>query len=155
VRPAHEPSGYVCPFCAIVATGRNSVLTAGDIVARNPGALAFVSPRWWPNNRGHVIVVPAGHHENLYGLPATAGHAVHDLVGDVAVAIRSTYDCDGVSVRQNNEPAGGQSVWHYHVHVIPRYAGDDLYRSQLLPGVADGAARRQFADKVRGYLAPR
>jgi histidine triad (HIT) family protein len=62
-------------------------------------------------------VVPVAHYENLYVLPAKAGHAVHDLVREVTVAIRHSYGCDGVLTRQHNEPAGNQDAWHYHVHV--------------------------------------
>ena len=52
---------------------------------------------------------------NLYDLPAEVGHAVWDLTQRVAVAMRAAYDCDGISTRQYNEPAGNQDVWHLHV----------------------------------------
>jgi histidine triad (HIT) family protein len=115
--------------------------------------MAFISPRWWPNNRGHVLVVPIRHYENLYDLPAKAGHAVHDLVRDVAIAIRRTYECEGVSARQHNEPAGDQTVWHYHVHVFPRYAGDKLYASTPSPDNEPAERRRPYAERLRRYFA--
>ncbi len=93
----HEPPGYDCPFCRLAAGRGNSVSTQRYIVRRTAAALAFISPRWWPNNHGHVLVVPIAHHENLHQLPAQAGHAVHDLVREVAVAVRHTYGCDGVT----------------------------------------------------------
>jgi histidine triad (HIT) family protein len=150
----HEPAGYACPFCQLVA-GRDDddgINTQDDIVRRSGLATAIVSPRWWPNNHGHVLVVPDGHHENLYDLPAQYGHAVHDLVREIAVAIRHTYGCDGTSVRQHNEPAGNQDAWHYHVHVFPRYAGDDLYRSRPYPEFVSAPRRRPYADKLRAYF---
>lgn len=150
---SHEPAGYVCPFCRLAAGGDNPLNTQGDIVRRTDGAMAFISPRLWPNNPGHVLVVPIGHHENLYELPTEAGHAVHDLVREVALAIRHTYGCDGVSTRQHNEPAGDQEVWHYHVHVFPRYAGDDLYRTKPIPGYASTAQRLPYAERLRSYWA--
>jgi histidine triad (HIT) family protein len=152
VTVSHEPPGYVCPFCRLVAGGEDALNAQRDIVRRNAGAVAFVAPRWWPGNLGHVLVVPMGHHENLYALPPAAGHAVHDLMREVAVAIRATYGCDGVSTRQHNEPAGNQDVWHYHVHVYPRYAGDDLYGSQPLAQPASAAERLPYAEKLRGYF---
>jgi histidine triad (HIT) family protein len=100
-------------------------------VRRTAEAIAFVSPRWWPNNHGNLLVVPVRHYENLYELPAEAGHAVHDLVQEVAIAMRLTYGREGVSTRQHNERAGGQDVWRYHVHVFPRYADDELYSPRL------------------------
>ncbi len=107
---SHEPPGYQCPLCQLVAGADTPRNCQRDIVRRSPGAIAFISPRWWPRNHGHVLVVPTSHHENLYDLPASAGHAVHDLVREIAIAIRQTYGCDGVSTRQHNEPAGNQEV---------------------------------------------
>lgn len=147
----HEPAGYQRPFCRLAAGGEDPLNSQGDIVRRTAGAMAFVAPRWWPNNPGHVLVVPVDHHENLYDVPAEAGHAVHDLVREVALAIRSTYGCAGVSTRQHNEPAGNQDVWHYHVHVFPRHAGDDLYRTKPNPDHATAHQRLHYAERLRGY----
>ncbi|GIF22735.1 histidine triad (HIT) family protein [Actinoplanes tereljensis] len=150
----HEPDGYQCPFCRLVAGDEDEqrINTQHDIVRRDELATAFISPRWWPNNHGHVLVVPNAHHENLYDLPAHYGHAVHDLVRDIAIAIRQTYECDGTSVRQHNEPAGNQDAWHYHVHVFPRRAGDNLYTTRPYPNFVTADQRRPYADKLRNYF---
>ena len=148
----HEPQAYRCPFCFLIAGGETTARTQRDIVRQSGLATAFISPRWWPNNHGHVLVVSNAHHENLYDLPAECGHAVHDLVREVAVAIRHTYGCDGTSVRQHNEPAGNQHVWHYHVHVFPRYEDDDLYGSRPDPEFVAAEQRWPYADKLRAYF---
>jgi histidine triad (HIT) family protein len=148
---SHAPPGYECPICAL-ATGVDADQQQ-DIVRRTTVAMAFISPRWWPNNHGHALVVPIRHYENLYELPADAGHAVHDLVRDVAIAIRRTYGCEGVSTRQHNEPAGNQDAWHYHVHVFPRYQGDELYASRPYPQFVTREQRQPYAERLRGYLA--
>jgi len=150
----HEPAGYRCPFCRLVAGGEDDlrINTQADIVRRNGLATAFVAPRWWPRNHGHVLVVPDAHHENLYDLPPLYGHAVHDLVRETAIAIRTVYACDGTSVRQHNEPDGSQEVWHLHVHVYPRYAGDGLYGSRPYPEFVTAEQRRPYADKLRSYF---
>jgi histidine triad (HIT) family protein len=147
----HEPDDYACPFCRLVAGDEDErrINTQRDIVRRDELATAFISPRWWPNNHGHVLVVPNAHHENLYDLSSRYGHAVHDLVRDVAIAIRQTYGCDGTSVRQHNEPSGNQDAWHYHVHVFPRYVGDALYASRPYPEFVTAEQRRPYADKLR------
>ncbi|SDT43257.1 HIT family protein [Microlunatus soli] len=150
---SHQPPDYSCPFCALIAGRSDPVNSQQDVVARTDRALAFVSPRWWPNNHGHVLVVPTTHHENLYALPPADGHAVHDLVREVAVAMRHSYGCDGVSTRQHNEPAGNQDVWHLHVHVFPRYADDHLYRNAPLPGFVSAEQRRPYAERLRAALA--
>ncbi|MEU7826682.1 HIT family protein [Catellatospora sp. NPDC049133] len=148
----HEPVGYECPFCDLLAGRSDGINDVEDVVRRTGGAAALIAPRWWPNNRGHVLVVPTEHHENLYSVSADAYRAVGDLVREVAIAIRDTYRCAGVSTRQHNEPAGYQDVWHLHVHVFPRYDGDDLYRSQALPGWATFEERQVYAERLRTYF---
>ncbi|MBB4690836.1 HIT family protein [Paractinoplanes abujensis] len=153
----HEPEGYDCPFCRLVAGEDDpaGVNLQADIVRRNTLATAFVSPSWWPHNPGNVLVVADAHHENLYDLPSACGHAVHDLVREVAVAMRHTYGCDGISVRQHNEPAGHQTAWHYHVHVFPRYPGDNLYALPSRPGFVPAAERLPYALKLRAHFGGR
>jgi histidine triad (HIT) family protein len=99
-----------------------------------------------------VLVVPNGHYENLYDLPSRYGHAISDLAREVAIAVRHTYGCDGTSVRQHNEPVGNQDVWHYHMHVFPRYAGDDLYLTRPERDFAPAEQRSPYADKLRVYF---
>ena len=152
--PAHAPSHYDCPFCGLARDGCNGVVDENDVVARDEHAMAFISPRWWPNNHGHVLVVPVMHYENLYVLPPTIGHAVQDLVQRLAIAIRQSYRCDGTSTRQHNEPAGNQDVWHFHVHVFPRCAGDGLYASKPLREFVTADQRRPYAQRLRSVLTP-
>jgi histidine triad (HIT) family protein len=80
---------------------------------------------------------------------------VHDLVREVATAMRAAYGCRGITVRQNNEPAGNQTVWHYHVHVFPRHPGDDLHRSDPRPDPADPGQRKIHADRLREAIRRR
>lgn len=148
----HEPAGYQCPFCRWLAGGEDQLGGPRDVVRRTDLATAFVSPRWWPNNLGHVLVIPNAHHENLYDLPPEYGHAIHDLVRDIAIAIRTTYGCDGISTRQHNEPDGSQDVWHLHVHVFPRYHRDQLYQSPPLPDFATPEQRWPYADRLRAFF---
>jgi histidine triad (HIT) family protein len=151
-RYVHAPPGYVCPACELVA-GRNpagEATTQADVVYRAPRALAFVSARFWPNNPGHVVVVPTRHYENIFDLSGTAALAVHLLAQRVALAMKDAYACGGISTRQHNEPAGQQTLWHYHVHVFPRYPGDGLYASDSAPTTEE--ERRPYADALRRSL---
>lgn len=121
----HAPPGYECFVCNVVAG------EAGDDVAvtENEHALAIVSRRVWAGGPGHVLVVPKAHCENLYDLEDPAGLDIHRLTRRIAIALKEAFGCDGTSTRQHNEPAGDQHLWHLHVHVFPRFQGDDLYRS--------------------------
>ncbi|MFE2958753.1 HIT family protein [Nocardia tengchongensis] len=119
-----------------------------DIVLRTDRATAFSTAGWWPNDHGHVLVIPNTHYENIFDLPPEFGHAVHDVVRQVVLAMRAVYGCDGVSARQRNEPAGGQDFWH-HTHVLPRHHGDDPYRSHLMAGYATAEQRSVYTDRLR------
>jgi len=150
--PSHEPPGYECPFCAIVAGRDNPPFTVqDDVVLRTSATTAWVSSRWWERNPGHLIVVPDEHVENMYTLRPELAGSIHETARRLALALRLAYGCEGISTRQHNEPAGYQEVWHYHLHVFPRYEGDDLYGSRwrmTTPG-----ERVPYADRVRKALA--
>jgi histidine triad (HIT) family protein len=122
-----------------------------DIVYRDDEVFALISAHQWPNNPGHVLVVPVDHYENIYALPLDLSTRVYELARALALAFKSTYRCDGVSTRQHNEPAGNQDVWHYHLHVFPRYEGDNLYGlgSAWMPA----GERARYADTLRAALA--
>lgn len=66
--------------------------------------------------------------------------------------MRQTYDCEGISTRQHNEPAGNQDVWHLHVHVFPRYVEDRLYARDAEAADVGPSARQPFADRLAENL---
>ena len=102
---------------------------------------------------GHVLVVPNGHYENVYAIPDQVLAAVQVVGKRVALALKAAYGCDGTSFRQHNEPAGNQEVWHYHLHVFPRYVGDDLYVRTRERRDTTPAERAPYAQKLRRHLA--
>ena len=111
----HAPPDYRCPFCAIVQElEADYVYTSqAEVVLRDEQVTAFISAHQWPANRGHVVVVPNEHYENLYELPDALAAPIQSAARRIALALKSEYDCDGISTRQHNEPAGNQDVWHY------------------------------------------
>jgi histidine triad (HIT) family protein len=122
-----------------------------DVVYRDGEVMALISSHQWPNTAGHVLVIPTAHHENIYDLPLRLATRIHELARAVALAMKRTFSCDGVSTYQHNEPAGNQDVWHYHLHVFPRYVGDDLYNTQrALMSVEERAG---YARDLRAALA--
>jgi histidine triad (HIT) family protein len=149
----HEPPDYPCPFCALINGRYNERGTKDDIIYQNEFATAKIAPKWWVNNPGHVLVVPNKHYENIYDIPEELFAEVYKVVQKVALAIRSTYDCDGTSTRQHNEPAGNQDVWHLHVHVFPRYENDKLYLNHENNSFVDQKVRGPYAKKLRAYFA--
>ena len=149
---SHEPRDYLCPFCALQRGVFDERNQPADVVGVTDLAYARIAPKWWPANPGAVLVIPRGHHENLYDLPDDVGHAVWDLTRRVAVAMKEAYLCDGVSTRQHNEPAGDQDVWHLHVHVLPRYEGDRLYLRHLDAAYVAAVDRVPYAERLRASV---
>ncbi len=79
-----------------------------------------------PAARGHALIIPKQHSDCIYDLPDETAAKVMPLARKVALALKETFHCDGVNIQQNNEPAAGQSVFHFHTHVIPRFKKDGI-----------------------------
>ena len=140
----HAPADYDCPFCRTDLTRGSRPV---EILHRYERVTVRLNPKCWPNNPGGALVVPHDHYENLYDLPPHLGTPLQKAVRDTALAMKAAFSCDGVSTRQHNEPAGNQDVWHYHVHVFPRYWNDHLY--EMRGDWVDADRMREYADAIR------
>lgn len=145
--------GDECPFCRLLAGVETEWNRLDDVVWRDERTTAFVSPRWWPANEGHVLVIPNEHVENLDAIDDELLGAVYATVRRIAAAMPSAYGCTGTSTRQHDGPGAGQDVWHLHVHVFPRTAGDDLYARDAEYRWASPAERAPYAARLRAALA--
>lgn len=108
-----------CIFCKILAGEIPSTAVYEDddfkaILDVNPAA------------RGHVIILPKNHAANIYELPDEDASKIMVVAKKIATAIEKAYHCDGVNILQNNGETAGQTVFHLHVHVIPRFKGDTV-----------------------------
>jgi len=148
----HAPKDYICPFCLITNGIENEHIYTkqADIVYKDDYVTAFISACWWKNNKGHIIIIPNSHFENIYDLPSKLSTKIHQLERKIAIAFKEIYKCDGVSSRQHNEPCGSQDVWHYHLHVFPRYKDDNLYLT--LRETSEPHERLEYAEKLRKYF---
>jgi len=137
-----------CPFCAYAA-GR----FRGELVAyADEHVMVMPSRDQRPGNLGHCLVVPRTHVPNIYTLPDDLAAPVLSAVGATARAAKQAFGADGITVRQNNEPAGGQDVFHLHFHVVPRFLGDDF---DVAPyEIVDEATRIEQADALRQAWSP-
>ena len=108
-----------CVFCRIVAGQIPSTRVFED-----EHTLAFMD--LGQVNPGHVLVVAKTHAENLYALDDALAAAVAKASVRVSRAIRDAFKPEGLSVYQANGKAAGQTVFHYHVHLLPRHAGDGM-----------------------------
>jgi histidine triad (HIT) family protein len=150
----HEPKDYECPLCDAVSgkiTSEKSVRPE-DIVYKDDFVTAFIAGKWWPNNKGHVVIIPNEHIENLYDITQEYLHRISDVSREIALAFKETYECDGVSIRQHNEPDGNQDVFHYHMHVFPRYKDDNLYISHNDSYWVTSEDKKPYAEKLKAYF---
>ncbi|MBQ0708485.1 MULTISPECIES: HIT family protein [unclassified Ochrobactrum] len=103
-----------------------------------------------PQGAGHTLVVPKAPSRNLLDAkPETLANLVQ-AVQKIAQAVKKAFDADGVTVMQFNEPASGQTVYHLHFHVIPRFEGVALkpHTGQM----EDAAVLSANAEKIRAAL---
>ncbi len=77
-----------------------------------------------PASRGHALILPKAHYSNLYELPEELAAEAMKLAKKVSIRMKERLNCAGVNLVQNNEAAAGQTVFHFHMHVIPRYEED-------------------------------
>ena len=77
-----------------------------------------------PATKGHALILPKDHYTNLYDLPEDVAAEVYKMAKKIALRMKEKLGCDGVNIVQNNEEAAGQTVFHFHMHVIPRYKED-------------------------------
>ena len=145
---SYAPENYLCPFCRIVAGD----LSRDDVIYADRRVTALLSLHGLPNNLGHVLVIPNRHIENIYDLTPEIAVYVYELARQVALALKTVYDCPGTSTRQHNEPAGDQDVWHFHLHVFPRYYDDQLYERTHQWRMLTAEERRPYAEKLKRYF---
>lgn len=109
-----------CVFCRIL----RGELTPGVVAYRDRHTAVFPCRHQQPRNRGHALVVPARHVPHLYDVDGDLAGPLMTTLARAAAAVKRAWAADGVTIRQNNEPAGGQDVFHVHFHVIPRFRDD-------------------------------
>lgn len=148
----NEPHDYNCPFCNLIAGKSDEYNSPQDIVCENDQALAFVTPKWWLKNPGHVMVIPKQHFQDIYDIPDEILAAVQSMGKRIAIALKQAYECDGTSFRQHNELHGNQEVWHYHLHVFPRYENDNLYANHDQTRWVSSAEKQPYVQKLRKAL---
>ena len=108
-----------CVFCKIVARQ-----IPASVVFEDERALAFMD--LGQVNPGHVLVAVKGHAEDLYGLDDLQAAAVFQAAARLARAIRDAFAPQGLSVYQANGKAAGQTVFHFHIHLVPRHESDGM-----------------------------
>jgi histidine triad (HIT) family protein len=131
-----------CLFCKIVA----GELPA-EKVAEDERTVAFMDIN--PATRGHLLVVPRKHARDLLDIEPDELAAVAQAAQRMTKRVVETLETDGVNLLNSCGSAAWQTVFHFHIHVIPRYEGDPL-RLPWIPGPGDQDEIKAAAARIRG-----
>ena len=100
-----------------------------------------------PASEGHMIILPKQHAKNVFELSDEIAAKIYVLAKKLAIALKEELDCDGINILQNNEEAAGQTVFHLHMHVIPRYYSDEI-NIKWTPSESDSEGLSEMAKNI-------
>lgn len=101
-----------------------------------------------PASRGHALILPKVHSENLYDSSDELLQKAMALSRKMAIAMKETLHCDGMNLVQNNGRDAGQTVFHFHIHLIPRYENDKV-GIQWEPGVLTDQIKNEILNSIK------
>ena len=108
-----------CIFCKIAQKQ-----APASIIYEDDSVMAFLDLR--PLYEGHSLVIPKPHYVDIFDIPKEQLNHVYNVTKQVSAAINKVTNADGISIIQQNGKAAGQDIFHFHVHVVPRFKGQKL-----------------------------
>ena len=126
-----------CEFCSIVSGSEKAL-----VVKEWPESLAIFPLQ--PATFGHTLIIPRRHIIDIWGVDLELGRSLSDRVFEVARAVKNAYTPDGLNIVNSSGEAATQSVFHFHIHVVPRYAGDGMGQIWPQGGVTEAEKKRAF-----------
>ena len=104
-----------------------------------------------PASRGHVLILPKNHFDNVYSLDSETAAHIFQVAVKIANGLKTALNCDGLNIVQNNGEAAGQTVMHFHMHLIPRYKQDTV-NITWVPGENSEQKIEELKAKIVPYL---
>ena len=129
-----------CIFCKIIAGDIPSSAIYED---EDFKVIMDISPA----SKGHAIILSKKHFDNLFELEDDVAKKVLIVARKIAAAMKEELNCDGINLLQNNGEAAGQTVFHLHFHLIPRYKNDNVKLAWISGKYEDGEAL-ELAKKI-------
>jgi histidine triad (HIT) family protein len=133
-----------CIFCKIAEKELEA-----EVLFENEEVISFLDIN--PVNFGHTLVIPRNHYDNFLEVPARELDGLIKTVQSVSSAIKSSLNPDGINLVANNGRAAGQSIFHFHFHIIPRFYDDD-FKFRLNLKKYENGLMNEFAEKIRNKL---
>lgn len=133
-----------CIFCRIIA-GKTSV----EKLYENEHAIAVLDIN--PIHFGHALIIPKQHCKDFLDLPEETYHSILQAANVVAKALVQILNLEGFNIFSNNGAIAGQSVYHFHMHVTPRYRDDNIQFILKLKQYSDGEKER-YGTLIRQFI---
>lgn len=152
---SNAPQEYICPICLGIKreVSDRTLMRPSDIVYQDDLVTVFINSFFMGKNAGHVIIVPNEHFETIFTIPKKYLHRIAEVAQRMAITIKRAYKTDGITTKQNNEPAADQHAFHFHFHVFPRYTDDGF--NKVAPEqkrLAPPEERAEYANRLRIVL---
>lgn len=132
-----------CIFCKLA----NGVIPTNSLYEDDVVKVIFDAG---PASSGHVLILPKEHFDNVYALDDDTAAHVFQVAVKVAKALKEGLNLEGLNIVQNNGEIAGQTVFHFHMHIIPRYKGDTVN-----VGWKPGEVTDEEIDKIKSLVCPR
>ena len=132
-----------CIFCKLA----NGVFETNTLYVDDQFRVIFDAS---PATKGHVLIIPKEHYANAFEMPEDLIADAYKLAKKIATALKEITGCDGINILQNNGEVAGQTVFHFHIHIIPRYEKGEMI--QWTPGELDQAVVDDIIDKAKDVL---
>ncbi len=129
-----------CIFCDIVERKARA-----EILFENDKIISFLDIR--PVNFGHTLVIPKRHYKDFISLPNDELPGLIKVTQQMSAAVQKGLNPDGFNLIVNNGISAGQTVFHFHFHIIPRFANDFNFKPRFKNYNVGGM--KEFADKIR------
>ena len=101
-----------------------------------------------PASKGQALILPKAHYADIYEIPEDLAGEAYQLAAKMAKKMTAALGCDGFNIVQNNKEVAGQTVFHFHMHLIPRYVGDQVGLTWK-PGTLTDEMKQEILDKVK------
>ena len=132
-----------CIFCKLA----NGVIPTNSLYEDDVVKVIFDAG---PASSGHVLILPKEHFDNVYALDDDTAAHVFQVAVKVAKALKEGLNLEGLNIVQNNGEIAGQTVFHFHMHIIPRYKGDTV-NVEWKPGEGTD----EEIEKIKSLVCPR
>ena len=133
-----------CIFCKIIQQQ-----APASVIYEDKAVICFLDIR--PLVRGHSLVIPKTHFVDIFDIPPKSLMDVYSVTKQVSRAVKVATNADGVSIIQQNGKAAGQEIFHFHVHVVPRFTGEKLSSFSDLKA-ADRAQLDEMAQEIIQHI---